>query len=115
MFWEYGGLFSDAEKELALKRITNSRRQTIDSLPVQSMGKPVVVVPSASKEELSIASQEESPFSFSLKEEFQFASEEESSFLFASKEECQNQGSTPVVVVPMGSGFILPVVNTTPQ
>ena len=48
MFRQYGGLFSDAEKELALKRITKARRQTMVCLPVQSMGKPVVVVPSAS-------------------------------------------------------------------
>ena len=103
MFRQYGGLFSNAEKELALKRITNARRQTTVCLPVQSMGKPVVVVPSASKEEL-IAS----------KEEFQFASKEKSSFNFASKEECQNKGSTPVVVVPMGFGFIPPVFKTIP-
>ena len=122
MFRQYGGLFSKAEKELALKRITTSRRQTMICLPVQSMGKPVVVVPSASKEELSIASkeelfasQEESPFSFiASKEESQIASKEESSFYFASQEECQNKGSTPVVVVPMGFGFIPPVVNKIP-
>ena len=121
MFRQYGGLFSNAEKELALKRITNARRQTIVCLPVQSMGKPVVVVPSASKEELSaskeelFASQEESPFSsIASKEESQIASKEESSFYFASQEECQNKGSTPVVVVPMGFGFIPPVVNKIP-
>ena len=94
MFRQYGGLFSNAEKELALKRITNSRLQTIVCPPVQSMGKPVVVVPSASKEEL-FASQEESPFSFiASKEESQIASKEESSFLFALKEE-PNKRPTP--------------------
>ena len=46
MFQQYGGLFSQAEKELALKRITNSRLHHV--APVQSMGKPVVV-PIASK------------------------------------------------------------------
>ena len=38
---------------------------------------------------------------------------EESSFLFASKEE-SNKGSTPVVVVPSGFGFIPPAVKTIP-
>ena len=68
MFRQYGGVLSGAEQEL----ITNSRLKTIVCPPVQQMGKPVVVVPLASKEELSIASQEESPFSLiTSKEEFE--------------------------------------------
>ena len=92
MFRQFCGLFSDAEKELALKRITNSRRQNMVSLLAQSMGKPIVVVPSASKEESSFASKEE--LQFASKEESLFASKEESSFLFALKEE-PNKRPTP--------------------
>ena len=46
MFQQYGGLFSEAEKELALRRITNARLHRV--APVQSRGKPIVV-PFASK------------------------------------------------------------------
>ena len=100
MFRQYGGLFSNAEKELALKRITNSRLHTIVCQPVQQLDKPVVV-PFASKQMLLIASQEESN---------QFASKEE--LLFTSQEK-SNKGSIPAVVVPMEFGFILPVVKST--
>ena len=51
MFRQYGGLFSKVGKELALRRITNSRLHQV--APVQSMCKPVVV-PIASKEESSL-------------------------------------------------------------
>ena len=76
------------------------------------MGKPVVV-PSASKEEIPIASQEELLFTSKEESPFQLASKEES-ILFSSQEESQNKGSTPVVVVPTGIEFILPVVETIP-
>ena len=100
MFRQYGGLFSQAKKELALKRITNSRLHTIVCQPVQQLGKPVVLS-FDSKQELLIASQEESN---------QFASKEE--LLFTSQEK-SNKGSIPAVVVPMEFGFILPVVKST--
>ena len=59
MFRQYGGLFSQAEKELSLKRFTISKQRFIECLLVQQMGEPVVVL-IASKEELLFASQEES-------------------------------------------------------
>ena len=94
MFRQYGGLFSQAEKELALKHFTISKQHAIERSLVQKMGEPVVV-PIASKEELLSAP----------KEELLSVSQEESK-QFASFEESQNKGSIPAVVVPIGFGFI---------
>ena len=73
------------------------------------MGKPIVVVLKKSYQSLR-----KKTFSFASKEELQIASKEESSLYLASKEE-SNKGSTPVVVVPMGFGFIPSVVKTIPS